>query len=76
MAMSKRSGPFYELFNEVLEGAGFDEFVEGLCARFYHPRLGWPSLMPGVYFRALLEIRGKEVLPLNAVGGRVISREA
>ena len=46
--------PFYKRLNELLEGAGFDEFVEGLCARFYHARLGRPSLMPGVYFRALL----------------------
>ena len=46
--------PFYEGLNELLEGAGFDEFVEGLCARFYHARLGRPSLQPGVYFRALL----------------------
>ena len=46
--------PFYERVNEVLEGAGFDEFVEGLCARFYHARLGRPSLQPGIYFRALL----------------------
>jgi transposase len=28
--------------------------VEGLCARFYHARLGRPSLRPGIYFRALL----------------------
>jgi len=46
--------PFYERLNELLEGAGFDEFVEGLCARFYHARLGRPSLRPGIYFRALL----------------------
>src|SRR6202790_4618866 len=46
--------PFYRRLNELLEGAGFDEFVEGLCARFYHARLGRPSLMPGGYFRALL----------------------
>jgi transposase len=31
-----------------------DEFVEGLCERFYHARLGRPSLRPGVYFWALL----------------------
>jgi len=37
-----------------LEGARFDEFVEGVCARFYHARLGRPSLRPGIYFRALL----------------------
>jgi len=46
--------PFYERLNELLEGAGFDEFVEALCARFYHGRLGRPSLRPGIYFRALL----------------------
>src|SRR5579864_3658954 len=46
--------PFYKRLNELLEGARFDEFVEGLCARFYHARLGRPSLRPGIYFRALL----------------------
>lgn len=46
--------PFYERLNEVLESAGFDGFVEGRCARFYHARLGRPSLLPGVYFRSLL----------------------
>ena len=46
--------PFYEGLNELLERAGFDEFVEGQCARFYHARLGRPSLRPGIYFRALL----------------------
>src|SRR5712664_3229972 len=46
--------PFYTRLNELLEGAKFDEFVEGLCAGFYHVRLGRPSLRPGIYFRALL----------------------
>jgi transposase len=46
--------PFYERLNELLEGEGFDPFVEGLCARFYHAKMGRPSLMPGVYFRCLL----------------------
>src|SRR2546426_2057381 len=46
--------PFYKRLNELLEDAGFDEFVEGLSARFYHARLGRPSLRPGIYFRALL----------------------
>src|ERR1700758_2485957 len=46
--------PFYKGLNELLEGARFAEFVEGLCARFYHARLGRPSLRPGIYFRALL----------------------
>ena len=27
--------PFYSKLNEVLAGAGFDEFVEQLCAPFY-----------------------------------------
>jgi glycogen debranching enzyme len=43
--------PFYKRLNELLEGARFDEFVERLCARFYHARLGRPSLRPGIYFR-------------------------
>ncbi len=46
--------PFYKRLTELLEGAGFDKFVEGWCARFYHARLGRPSLMLGIYFRALL----------------------
>ena len=27
--------PFYVRLNEVLDGEGFDAFVEKLCARFY-----------------------------------------
>lgn len=46
--------PFYEQLNRVLEGAGFDEHCEQECARFYHTKLGRPSLAPGVYFRILL----------------------
>ena len=46
--------PFYERLNRVLEKAGSDAFVEGLCARFYSERLGRPSLRPGRYFRMLL----------------------
>ena len=47
--------PFYKRLNELLEGARFDEFVEGVCARFYHARLGRrQSLRLGTYFRALL----------------------
>ena len=38
----------------MLEKAGFDAFVEGLCGRFYAARLGRPSLRPGRYFRMLL----------------------
>jgi transposase len=46
--------PFYEKLNQLLEANGFDEFAEGLCARFYHARLGRRSLTPGIYFRSLL----------------------
>jgi transposase len=46
--------PFYAKLNEVLAGWKFDEFVEGLCARFYEEKMGRPSLAPGKYFRLLL----------------------
>ena len=45
--------PFFERLNQVLEAAGFDAFVEGLCAVFYAARMGRPSLRPGRYFRML-----------------------
>ena len=45
--------PFYERLNRILCAAGFDAFVEGLCARFY-TTMGRPSLAPGRYFRLLL----------------------
>ena len=45
--------PFFERLNRVLEEAGFDAFVEGLCAVFYASRLGRPRLRPGRYFRLL-----------------------
>ena len=46
--------PFYERLNVILEEAGFDAYVEGICKDFYAPRLGRPSLAPGNYFRLLL----------------------
>ncbi len=46
--------PFYEQLNRLLEERGFDDFVEGQCARFYAERMGRPSLVPGQYFRLLL----------------------
>jgi len=46
--------PFYAKLNEVLAGWKFDEFVEGLCAKFYEEKIGRPSLAPGKYFRLLL----------------------
>lgn len=46
---------FYEKLNELLEGAGFDAFVEGLCAPFFAEdgKAGRISTRPGVYFRML-----------------------
>lgn len=46
--------PFYAKLNEVLDGWKFDEFVEGLCAKFYEEKIGRPGLAPGKYFRLLL----------------------
>jgi transposase len=46
--------PFYEQLNRVLEGRGFDEYVERQCAGFYAEKMGRPSLAPGRYFRLLL----------------------
>ena len=46
--------PFYQRLNELLDGEKFDPFVEGLCGKFYATRMGRPSLVPGIYFRALL----------------------
>jgi hypothetical protein len=45
---------FYDRLQVVLVAAGFDGFVEGLCASLYAPRRGRPSLPPGRYFRMLL----------------------
>ena len=46
--------PFYSRLNGILAAAGFDQFVEAYCERFYAPVLGRPSLSPGRYFRLLL----------------------
>src|SRR6059036_1045788 len=46
--------PFYRRLNVLLEARGFDRFAEQLCARFYAPVMGRPSLPPGRYFRLLL----------------------
>ena len=46
--------PFYNRLNEVLDKAGLDGFCEGSCARFYHAKLGRPSLAPGLYFRIMM----------------------
>ena len=46
--------PFYQRWNELLEAAGLDAFMEERCRRFYAPTMGRPSRSPGVYFRLLL----------------------
>ena len=45
---------FYDKLQSVLIASDFDGFVEGLCAPFYVPGRGRPSLPPGRYFRMLL----------------------
>jgi transposase len=45
--------PFYSKLNEVLREAGFDEYVEKLCAPYYKEG-GRPSIPPGIYFRMVL----------------------
>ena len=44
--------PFYTKLNAVLAEAGFDAFVEQLCAPYYKEG-GRPGLPPGTYFRLL-----------------------
>lgn len=47
---------FYEKLNELLDDAGFDAFVEGVCAPFFAEdgAAGRISTRPGTYFRMLL----------------------
>ena len=47
---------FYRQLNKLLAEAGFDRFVEKLCAPYYQPSgtPGRSSIPPGVYFRMLL----------------------
>src|SRR6516225_3461326 len=46
--------PFYTGLNEALDKAGFDRHCESECSRFYHNKLGRPSLPPGLYFRMMM----------------------
>ncbi len=46
--------PFFERLNKVLAAAGFDAFVEQLCAPFYATKNGRPSIAPGIYVRMLM----------------------
>ena len=49
--------PFYDRLNRILDDAGFDAYVEAVCAPFYAAEVGRPSLQPGRYFRLLLVVR-------------------
>jgi transposase len=46
--------PFYKKLNELLSEAGFDEWLEALCAPYYSADRGRESIPPGVYFRMVL----------------------
>ena len=46
--------PVFVRLNEVLDGEGFDAFVEKLCAKYYAEKMGRPGLTPGIYFRSLM----------------------
>jgi transposase len=51
-ALPKSPGhPFYQKLNQLLAEAGFDRWVERLCAPYYAEKRGRPSIPPGVYFR-------------------------
>jgi transposase len=45
---------FYTRLNRLLEQAGFDAWIEKLCAPYYSQVRGRPGIPPGVYFRMLL----------------------
>jgi transposase len=40
--------------NQILDEKKFDEYVEGICERFYADEVGRPGLAPGIYFRLLM----------------------
>jgi transposase len=46
--------PFYKKLNALLAEAGFDEWLETLCAPYYATKMGRESIPPGVYFRMIL----------------------
>ena len=46
--------PFYKQLNKLLAEAGFDEWLETLCAPYYSADSGRDSIPPGVYFRMIL----------------------
>src|ERR1700758_1678436 len=62
--------PFYKRLNELLEGARFDEFVEGLCVGFYHARLGRPRYGLGFTFgHCWWDISRASIASVGSLGG-------
>jgi transposase len=51
---SSPGSPFYRHLNKTLAEAGFDRFVESICAKFYSEGKGRPGIPPGIYFRMLM----------------------
>ena len=45
---------FYDHLQKILCRGGFDAFAENLCAEYYAPMTGRPSIPPGRYSRMLL----------------------
>ncbi|AMV30539.1 hypothetical protein VN12_00385 [Pirellula sp. SH-Sr6A] len=45
---------FYANLNRLLNKAGFDPWIEKLCAPHYNQPYGRPGIPPAVYFRSLL----------------------
>jgi transposase len=53
-ALPKSPGhPFYKKLNQLLAEAGFDRWIEQLCAPYYADKRGRPSIPPGVYYRMI-----------------------
>jgi len=46
--------PFYKRLNGLLAEAGFDNWLETLCAPYYAAKMGRESIPPGIYFRMIL----------------------
>jgi transposase len=51
---SSPGSPFYRHLNAALAEAGFDRFVESICAKFYSEGKGRPGIPPGIYFCMLM----------------------
>ena len=68
--------PFYVGLDEVLDGEGFDAFVEKLCAKFYAEKLGRPGLTPGIYFRSLITPGSQLAICVGEAADRAVDHGA